>query len=393
MLLYLSLFTILLSFVLLVYTKKSNSNAFYLALFFILSSTFGLAHHFVFQTADVFWIAVFFNHFVPFMFLIGPFLYFYVRATLNETKKLSAKDSLHFIPALISLLGTIPYYCTPFATKISIAQQLIDHVNSLRSINVNLFYDAGESFVLRSALCFGYVVFSGYCVRSYYKKNSNPTQLQSLILLWLSILVGATLFISTLFLLISYAATFIKIREAIVSGHPFYLATGIVYFILTLSLLQFPSVLYGIPKTETKKTKKKKVKESKKILKETQIEVLPKLADEGKLVEMCSNIDQFLMNKKPYLDPQFSVFSIAIALGVSEIQVNHAIKNGMNTTFVKLRSELRVAHAINLLQSAAKEQLTIEAIGEQSGFKTRSNFYTVFKEITGLTPSEYLNQK
>jgi uncharacterized membrane protein YbhN (UPF0104 family) len=182
MLLYLSLFTILLSFVLLVYTKKSNSNAFYLTLFFILSSTFGLAHHFVFQTTDLFWIAVFFNHFVPFMFLIGPFLYFYVRATLNETKKLSGKDILHFVPALISLLGTIPYYCTPFATKISIAQQLIDHINSIRSINVNLFYDAGESFVLRTILCLAYVLFSGYRVIVYYKKNTERTRQQEVVL-------------------------------------------------------------------------------------------------------------------------------------------------------------------------------------------------------------------
>lgn len=55
-----------------------------------------------------------------------------------------------------------------------------------------------------------------------------------------------------------------------------------------------------------------------------------------------------------------------------------------------MRAELRVKHAIDLLNTDAKERLTIEAIGEQSGFKTRSNFYTIFKENTGMTPREFI---
>jgi AraC-like DNA-binding protein len=41
------------------------------------------------------------------------------------------------------------------------------------------------------------------------------------------------------------------------------------------------------------------------------------------------------------------------------------------------------------LKRGTDSTLTIEAISEQSGFKTRSNFYTAFKEETGLTPTEY----
>lgn len=392
MLLYLSLFTILLSFVLIVYTNKSSSNTVYLALFFIISSLFGIAHHFVFQTSNLFWIAVFFNHFVPFMFLIGPFLYFYIRGNLDETKKLSAKDSLHFIPALISCIGTIPYYCSPFDTKITIAQQLIDHVNSIRNIDVNLFYDAGESFVLRSILCLCYVLFSGYRVIVYCKNNPHRTKQQKEVLRWLTILISATLIIASLFLIMAFEAAFVKISETIADGYTLYITTGVLYFLMTLALLRFPSILYSIPKKEGKKRKKEERKAEKNTAKESKNTMPIKNLDNDIVGSLCSKIEAYLSNEKPYLDPQFSVFTIAIALGISETQVNHAIKNGMQSNFIKLRSELRVAHAIKLLQSAAKERLTIEAIGEQSGFKSRSNFYITFKDETGYTPSDYLQK-
>lgn len=397
MLLYLSLFTVLLSCVLVLFNKKSNPNAIYLALFFVLSSTFGIAHHFVFQTQEVFWMAVFFNHFVPLMFLIGPALYFYVRGTLNEAKRLSRKDAVHLIPALFSFIGTIPYYYTAFDTKLTIAKQLTAQVNSIRSIDVNLFYDAGESFVLRSVLCLGYVLFSGYRIIYYYRftitKNGTANPQQTLVLRWLIVLISATLIITSLFLYMAFEAAFVKISETITNGYAFYLATGMLYFLMTLSLLQFPSVLYGIPVEELKETEIEKQQLDKIPNKASKAEKRTKTIDTESIAFICSSIETYLAKEKPYLDPQFSVFTIAAALGMAETQVNYAIKNGLQTSFVKLRSELRVAHALNLLQSTTKERLTIEAIGEQSGFKTRSNFYMAFKERVGVTPTEFIAAK
>ncbi len=61
----------------------------------------------------------------------------------------------------------------------------------------------------------------------------------------------------------------------------------------------------------------------------------------------------------------------------------------LNTKFSKLKNQLRVQHAIELLTESNLSTLTIESVGKQSGFKTRSNFYTAFKEETGVTPNEY----
>lgn len=113
------------------------------------------------------------------------------------------------------------------------------------------------------------------------------------------------------------------------------------------------------------------------------------MPEEDPLFELSEKMLYYLREKKPYLDPDFSISTIAINLQVPQNHISYCINTLMNTTFYKLRAELRVEHAIALLQSTTKERLTIEAIGEHSGFKTRSNFYMAFKEITGMTPTEY----
>jgi hypothetical protein len=45
--------------------------------------------------------------------------------------------------------------------------------------------------------------------------------------------------------MMAFEAAFVKINETISNTYPFYLTTGILYFLLTLAILQFPSILYS----------------------------------------------------------------------------------------------------------------------------------------------------
>ena len=91
------------------------------------------------------------------MFLSGPFLFFYVRNTLVDRETLTKKDWFHFIPASIALIGTLPYLFQSFDQKLQIADRIIENLNSIRDIDVNLFYNVGESFVLRTVVFFVYL--------------------------------------------------------------------------------------------------------------------------------------------------------------------------------------------------------------------------------------------
>jgi AraC-like DNA-binding protein len=395
MLLNLSILTILLSIVLGLFNRNKNSNSLFLAGFFFISSGFGIAHHYVFHEKEVFATALLFNHLVPFMFLIGPFILFYVRGALNEERRLKTIDILHFIPAIVSGIGTMPYYMQPLETKIKIAEQLIANLNSLRSIDVNLFYDAGESFFYRTVLCLIYVLYSFYKVfqkQRFFKNRSTPmTRQEKQVMQWLWILLLALLSISFIFLFLALQTAAYSIKEVIAYSYPYYLLSGVIYFIMALSLFQFPNVLYGLVPRESVPEAIEEVEEPPVLIKKKkEIKKREKPYGEGTVKERMA---LYLEVEKPYVNSEFSVFSIAIALELSETEVNSCIKNELHTTFVKLRTAARVNHALQLLENKSINRLTIEAIGEKSGFKTRSNFYAAFKEATGLTPTEFIQQK
>lgn len=384
MLLYLSLFSIGISIVLLYYNWKTNKNVLYLSSVFILTSLFGIGHYFMVLEKSRFWLAVFYNHFSPLMFLIGPFLYFYVRNTLMDRNMLTKKDGLHFIPSLIALAGTVPYFLTPFEKKLKIADLIINNLDAFKKIEINLFYDMGESFVLRCLSTFIYLI---YCIYLLWKIN--PTKINEkkiprkqflIVYKWLFILLISILFILISFIILTINAIQSTPITTLNNGSNWYIMAGVAYCIMSFSLLLFPEILYGIPKKINLNTSKRK-----KVKRKT-------VPTEDPFFGLSDTIIKYLEEKKPFLNYDFAISDIALDLKVPQNHVSYCITYLMETRFSKLKTELRIKHAIELLQNETNSSLTIEAIGKQSGFKTRSNFYVAFKDETGFTPTEYIEK-
>ncbi len=383
MLLYLSIFTIVLSVILFVHNWKSNHNTLYLSFVFILMCLFGITHHFMSHSNSRFGLAIFFNHFAPLMFLIGPFLYFYIRGTLKDQYALSKIDALHFIPALIALIGTTPYIFQSFENKLRIADRIIDNVNSVNQIEVNLFYKIGGSLALRAFFGFVYLLYCIYLLWQHYPSKKEALQIPRkqfwITYRWLCILLGSLLTINVSLAITALQPASLIVRENFFAdGDVFYQITGMGYFVLSISLLLFPEILYGMPKRIEQVTTKKKKTKSKAV------------SDEDPFIEVNESIIDYLKSQKPYLNPDFDISDIAFDLKIPQNHVSYCISNIMNTRFTKLKSELRIQHAIELLQDGHNSSITIDGIGIQSGFKTRSYYYEVFKKETGFTPSEYL---
>ena len=69
------------------------------------------------------------------------------------------------------------------------------------------------------------------------------------------------------------------------------------------------------------------------------------------------------------------------------------INQNYNKSFNSYVNQYRVNDIIERLQCSEDSHKTLVAIAEESGFSSKSSFNSVFKEVTGNSPSYYLRKQ
>lgn len=102
---------------------------------------------------------------------------------------------------------------------------------------------------------------------------------------------------------------------------------------------------------------------------------------------LLTKLKKIMVDEKPYLRSDFSQPDLAKACGISVHQVSQVINDGLGKNFFEWVAGYRVEEAKKLLID--RPNIKVEEIAEQVGYNSKSSFNTVFKKITGNTPSEY----
>jgi len=101
------------------------------------------------------------------------------------------------------------------------------------------------------------------------------------------------------------------------------------------------------------------------------------------------NIENYVITEQRFLDPLFSLEKLGEEFNISVSQLSKLINNYSTFNFSDYINLLRINQAKKLLGDNTFNQYTIVAIGLESGFNSKSTFYTAFKKFTSQTPSEY----
>ena len=94
--------------------------------------------------------------------------------------------------------------------------------------------------------------------------------------------------------------------------------------------------------------------------------------------------------EEPYLDQNIKLTNMATAINATPHEVSHVINDRLGISFNHYINEFRIKKACVLLEGS--DHLTIEGIGQEAGFKSRSAFYKAFKYFMNQTPSQYKSQ-
>lgn len=88
--------------------------------------------------------------------------------------------------------------------------------------------------------------------------------------------------------------------------------------------------------------------------------------------------------------PDFSIEKMASGLGVQVKKLSRTINEGFGRNFASTLQTYRIREACRRMTDGGHfSNLTVEAVAESVGFRSRSNFNAVFKKITGLTPAAW----
>lgn len=390
MLLYLSLLGFLLSGLLLFYNQKKYPSSVYLAQFFLLVSLYRLNEYVVLYSKSIFWNAIISSNFIFLSYLIGPFLFFYVRSVVGDKKRLSKIDILHFVPSILYFLALFPYYITPFSYKTEIAQKIVADSSFLAGFKPTIISDIFSVKVIYFSRPISILVYTSYSIFlyiSYLKKRIIDKLVEKIVERWVLILLVVTL-IS--FLIHWWALIYMFGNESTVlfiEGDLMMKLAWVSFTLLIVSPLLFPRILYGIeiPTANTKDFTQEND--------HTNNEKTPANVDEDYYKQLGFVVNEYLTDKKSFLKPGYNLTQVAEETEFPIHHLTYFFREIKKQSFTDYKNELRVRYACELILSDEYNDMTLEAIGEKAGFSSRVTFIRAFKKVTNQTPGNYKSSK
>ncbi|WP_445453708.1 helix-turn-helix domain-containing protein [Flavobacterium sp. 25HG05S-40] len=346
------------AFIVLTNKKYKKRSTYYLAALIISFSLNNLQYYISdvgFVSNDAFYRYIY----NPWCLIIPVFIYLYNYNSLYPEKKIAFQQKLLFLPFLVGLfvstsykiLRAFDYENDTFYGIIYYCPTLFE----LIAISLTLF--------ILTALFLKIIAFE--------KQNSSfSTDGLQIKLNWLKQILFY-LFILTLVWL--YLMILILSTATKVNFYPVWIG---------LSIITYWSGYVGIYKygviEERKKIKKTSLESNNSFT----------ISDRQKNEHIVS-FEHLIVDQKRFLDTNLTLDKIADELHLSKSHLSRIINSELQIGFTDYVNSLRVQEAKNHLLNPDFSNYTLEAIGLEAGFNSKSAFYSSFKKITGLTPSEF----
>lgn len=109
-------------------------------------------------------------------------------------------------------------------------------------------------------------------------------------------------------------------------------------------------------------------------------------------VKLYFKLKVLLEKEELYLDPNLTLKNVADRLATNTKYLSQVVNNHSGKNFQHFINSYRVEESKTQIMDSNNKNFTLYGIALQCGFKNKSTFYKVFKEITGNTPREFQKQ-
>ncbi len=273
---------------------------------------------------------------------IGPFLYFYLKSVLQNILQLPKnwKWLLLGLLAFILIAGSIrPYHIYP------------------------KFWN-GYLIKVIYGTWFAGVVATGYILVSIFKKSLSKTTALLPAEKWLLAIYLGNFIIAGAFFL-----AFFGFSNA-------YYISGPLVFSFFLYLIIFGYFYTDNSQFSEQKTIKKYA--NKKVINPTEAN------------QLLNQLNQLILTNELYKDNQFKLKTLAEKSAIPTHRLSQLLNDNLGKSFNAYINEYRIKAACQLLETP--HNLSLEGVGYEVGFNSKSTFFTTFKKIMKVTPAQFQQQ-
>ncbi|MBN1338237.1 MAG: AraC family transcriptional regulator [Bacteroidales bacterium] len=158
---------------------------------------------------------------------------------------------------------------------------------------------------------------------------------------------------------------------------------------ILIFLFRFKSRAYNKLVAQNLKSVKLEKKFEQCLIHLSESDIRHKTFSEDQNSDLALRLAKFLAEEKPYLWSDITLDEFSKKLNTNRTYLSNLINERYNMSFYDLIFEYRIRTAIEYLNDPQHKRLSIEGIGELTGFKSSSTFFKKFKSVVGMTPNQF----
>lgn len=303
-------------------------------------------------------------------YLLGPLTYFYLKALILSKKKIFPALWLHLIPFFCSWI----FISLPVAISMA-TPYLTDYGKNYAAI-------ADYLNLLENVFFLVYIIIT-YRLTKRIRNASleNYSSLNRTDLHWFHNLLAG------LFVIVVLDSAF-SVYELNYQMIPWNIGTLIAFFFIFLysylgykgifqSNILLPSFVVNDSMPETRKEKN------------VVTSLSPVGITEQEAMELKIRLYELLDVEKLYLNENLSLTDLAEAMDISSRKLSEFLNKSLHINFYTLINDYRVSEVQRKLKEDESKKYTLLGLAQDSGFQSKASFNRIFKNKTGMSPSQY----
>lgn len=309
----------------------------------------------------------FISNFIPLVVIMpfGPLLYFYIKTSLEPDFKISKKQRRHFYPVIIDLIPQL----TAIVFVIGVITGLLKNHpqpwgNFIDTYNVYADIPRWMSVTF-------YVFLSAKYLAAFKQKHNGALNGKTNNFKWLQQFINVFSVFQVLWFIFLIPYIIPKYSNKLIDAvdwYPIYIPLAIIIYWLGIKG-------YIVSQTEVN------------LIKKTQ--AINSTLSAETIHQTIASLKKSMMNDKLFLNPNLNLNLLSEQTSIPQKTISFVLNQNLNKSFSEFVNEYRVEAFKEKILQPETNNLTIAGVALECGFSSQATFQRIFKQSTGISPSEF----